>query len=701
MALVNDGEVPAPEPTVARSHRVRFLVPLATAGVAFAAYAATACRTITWWDGSSYPLAAVTLGIPGSPGSLLLTLLGFVATRLVFFHPVAFQLDLCAGLIAAGLVGTVSWLAIELATPEGRAAGPIEALAGVAAGLVFAFSPTVWGYAVQFTPYILTAWFTALILIVATVWWRRARISAAIGWLFVLFLLFGLDFSVHRTNLLLMPGALAWVALRRPELLRHARTWAAIAGGFVLGLAFHLLLIPIAALDPAYNIGDPSTLARFWTYVSINDRGGAFLIDLFPRKADLVHVQLADYLTFLRMNLLDAGPGALCVVPAALVVIGAVAEWRAAPRRALALLAFFVCGSVGAILYFNLPAHYFRSVFRHYLPSLVILGPLLGVGAAALLRVAARSRGALRPALGFAFGLLVALAPIGQWRAQHARCDLSRVRFAETLARDFLEPLPHGAILFTNGDNDSFPLWYLQQVEGVRRDVSVLNLPCLNTRWYRATLRRHDASLAPLMIEESVMPRDPHAMPPDSSMVFAVDRDASLGLPAGWVRPDSIALRLTAETWPEDHVVAEMVRRNRWRRPMYFATTVTRDHTPWLWPCARLEGLAYRIVPSTNMEAWDIEALRRTALEVLRYRDIADSTIAIDSDSQALAGNYVAALGVLAGTQLSHGDARACLATLDFLDRHVPLARLGHSEDPFAPVRAAAHAQLEATSRPR
>src|SRR5262245_6880428 len=51
-------------------------VPFACAAIAFAGYAATAARTITWWDGSSYPLAAVTLGIPGAPGSLLLTLLG-------------------------------------------------------------------------------------------------------------------------------------------------------------------------------------------------------------------------------------------------------------------------------------------------------------------------------------------------------------------------------------------------------------------------------------------------------------------------------------------------------------------------------------------------------------------------------------------------------------------------------------------------
>src|SRR5262245_11247310 len=174
MASVSEDTRQTPESSALRS-RSSTIVSLASAAVAFAAYAATACRTITWWDGSSYPLAAVTLGITGSPGSLLLTLLGWAATRIVIVHPVAFQLNLFAGLIAAALVGLVTRLAIDLATPEERHPGLIELGAGASAGLMLAFSPTVWGYAVQFTPYILTALFTALIMVVAVIWWRRAQ----------------------------------------------------------------------------------------------------------------------------------------------------------------------------------------------------------------------------------------------------------------------------------------------------------------------------------------------------------------------------------------------------------------------------------------------------------------------------------------------------------------------------------------------
>src|SRR5205809_6968628 len=209
-------------------------LPFAAAMLAFAVYARTAARTITWWDGSSYPLAAVTLGIPGAPGSLLLTLFGWVVTRIPTIHPVAFRLNLFAALLAATLVGLMSWLGVRLATAEGREPGIGERLAGAFAGLLFGFAVTHWTYATQFTPYVLSELWTALILVAALAWWRRPPSSSGSGRLFVLFLLFGLDLSVHRTNALLLPAALLWIALRRPS----SRYWV---GDLTVGTSWYSL----------------------------------------------------------------------------------------------------------------------------------------------------------------------------------------------------------------------------------------------------------------------------------------------------------------------------------------------------------------------------------------------------------------------------------------------------------------------------
>lgn len=669
----------------------------ATCGsIAFAVYAATAARTITWWDGSSYPLAAWTLGINSAPGSLLLVLLGWALTRVTIVQPVAFQLNLVAALCAAMLVGTVTRLAIRLSAPEDRAPEPIDVAAGAVAGLTLAFTVTVWGYATQFTPYILTALFTSLILAAALAWWRQAAESDAPRQLFVIFLLFGLDFSVHRTNLLLLPAALLWIVLRRVNAWRSIGVWAAGGGGLALGLAVHLLIIPIARRDPPFNMADPSDLSRWWSYVTLEQQGGGFLIRLWPRAADLVRVQLGDYLGFLRSNLWPVNGPVSGILPVLLAVAGVIAAVRTTPRRGLGLLGFFLCASLGAVLYFNLPANYFRTMGRHYLPSLVVLAPFIGVGAGAVMRAANVTRGSARAALTIGVAALLVLAPVSGWFTNRHICDLSRARFTESISRDLLASLPTRAFLLTNGDNDTFPLWYLQQVERVRTDVTVINLPCANTGWYVAQLRRADPDLASLLEREQA--RDVLAIvaPPDSIVAVAVEPGAETGLPPGVAAPESVVFRLPGELYGEEQVLLDLLRRNRWRRPVHLAATVTRDHSAWLWPYARLAGLSYRVVPSSDPAVWDLEGLRHTMLEVCRYEGVADTTVAMDATTRGLCGNYTAALFQLASAQLTRNDPAGCLATLEFFEVHVPPRRLALEGDPFAPLREQARSRMTA-----
>src|SRR5262249_19653403 len=163
-----------------------------------------------------------------------------------------------------------------------------------------------------------------------------------------------------------LPAALVWILIRSPRA-RGSRDAAAAISGLLLGLAFHLLLIPLAARQPAYMAEDPGTWTGFWDYVSMGRVGGGFLVNLFPRRAPFLSVQLGDSLPFLPGTL-----GVALLLPALLAVVGWILIVRHHPRRASGLLVFFVCAGPGAILYFNLPPHYMRSIERHYLPSLVI-----------------------------------------------------------------------------------------------------------------------------------------------------------------------------------------------------------------------------------------------------------------------------------------------------------------------------------------
>src|SRR5204862_6708898 len=122
-----------------------------------------------------------------------------------------------------------------------------------------AFSATRWEDAVQFAPHVLPVAVTGLLLWTMLRWWEEADQPGAWRWFALLGLLFGLDFSVHRTNALLLPGALIWILLRNPRALRQPRVWLRGAGGLVAGLSLQLLVIPIAAFrHSSLNFSDPS-----------------------------------------------------------------------------------------------------------------------------------------------------------------------------------------------------------------------------------------------------------------------------------------------------------------------------------------------------------------------------------------------------------------------------------------------------------
>ena len=210
---------------------------IAVAAVAAIVFWLTAYPTITWWDSSQYSLAASTLGVTGAPGSLFLTLLGWVVTRLPLGSP-AHVLNLFAGALAAITVALVYLIAVRLGNMDqssGEAASPAKRHAFVAGAILgapaLAFGETLWEHAIKFTPYVLTAAFTGMILRTMLAWWEEADGTGAWRLLALLGLLFGLDFSVHRTNALLLPALLAWILLRRPRTLRDPRAWMGGAAG--------------------------------------------------------------------------------------------------------------------------------------------------------------------------------------------------------------------------------------------------------------------------------------------------------------------------------------------------------------------------------------------------------------------------------------------------------------------------------------
>jgi hypothetical protein len=651
----------------------------------------TAYPTISWWDSAQYSLAAGTLGIVGAPGSLLLTLLGWPIAHLPIGSSPAHLLNCFAGVLAALVALLVYLIALGLRRITQPANGlnrgwdaPVVIGAAIGA-LTFAFATTLWEYAVQFTPYVLSAVFTALILWTMLRWWESADYTDSWRWLALLGLLFGLDFSVHRTNALLLPAALAWVLVRRPRTLRSLRDVFAGGAGAVVGLAVQLLDIPIArgamTRSPLFW-NDPTDWQRFWDYVSIKQLGGGFLIQFFPRKSDFWSVQVADLLHVLGANFLhwSGRAGLLGVLPAAGVLVGLATLWRRKRRLAVALALVLFLQAAMTVLYFNIPANFFRTFDRHYLPVCVTLAVVMAYGVGSSIEAAAHLWQERIPVVSATFGMLAALALVSQVTENWSLRDASKRYFTKAFALNELTALPRDAILFTAGDNDTFPLLYFQAVEGIRQDVAVINMSVANLPAFPEELRRRDPEF-PLTL--SAAERDSLSWKAPSPQPFAIPvmgDPALLGLAPGAELPNAITATVRpqygTEMMPADVVLLDIARTNRWQRPLCFAITATRQAMAWLDRYGRLDGLYWRVVPMADPPV-DTPLLRANLLERADYGGYADSTIQLEDVSKTLGiQSYVAVAGLLEAEQKA-GDFRRCQEDAATIFARLPPARLG------------------------
>lgn len=242
-------------------------------------------------------------------------------------------------------------------------------------------------------------------------------------------------------------------------------------------------------------------------------------------------------------------------------------------------------------------------------------------------------------------GLVVPLQMVSQTWDDH---DRSRRFAARDFAINYLESLEPNAIVFCNGDNDTFPLWYAQEVEGVRPDVKIVNLSYLNSDWYANQLRQQSYDAAPIaftatpadyaygrsdvtslgrenapadlmsslkMVYEGAG-RDANGYPTMPSAVISIPVDKEAVVKRGLVAAkdtadivDNIVVDLrNTNTYQSkgylslgEILMLDIVATNAangWPRPIYWVTTVGEDYHVGLTPYMRSTGMAHQLVPT-------------------------------------------------------------------------------------------------------
>jgi hypothetical protein len=268
-------------------------------------------------------------------------------------------------------------------------------------------------------------------------------------------------------------------------------------------------------------------------------------------------------------------------------------------------------------------------------------------------------------------------------------------------AYNILQSCPQNAILFTCGDNDTFPLWYLQDVDSVRTDVRIANLSLINTNWYPKQLKNTthygnekvamsftDAQLDKLMPKEWNPTVISLPVPLEVFQQFGV-KDTAL-LSAGkisFTMPAGMTYGKTGYTRNQDMLVRDIIENNKWKRPICFAITCGSDSKIGLSDYLRLEGMVERLVPFKKKEnAYKLVEPELTKQQLFnenpsqdrkykpgfKYRGLKDPGIFYDDNMERSIAGYRKAFITLATYYLdTEKDTINCNVALNKMDEFI------------------------------
>ncbi len=371
-----------------------------------------------------------------------------------------------------------------------------------------------------------------------------------------------------------------------------------------------------------------------------------------------------------------------------------VRDWR----RAFAVAVLFFITGIGIIVYLNQNPMQPRERDYSYVASFFAYSLWVGIGATGLIALTAEALAekgrSLRLGLATAMAALLFIAVPGWMMIQnYDDHDRSGRYVAPDFAYNMLQSLAPNAILFTNGDNDTFPLWYLQEVEGIRRDVRVANLSLLQTSWYIKQLKNQwsrDSEPLPISFtDQEIDALQPSLWEPREVEIPV--QNVSAETRQQWGNPTSLppSMRWTVEGRPfsqgrsviyvNDRVVLDIVIENArqgWKRPIYFATTAAQDSQVDLGDYMQAEGLAMRIVPIQSGESGGrvVPEVILDRLSKFRLTNLDDPDVYFDENVRNMTDNYRSSVfGPAAEALARQGRTEEARALLERLETEMPL----------------------------
>lgn len=328
----------------------------------------------------------------------------------------------------------------------------------------------------------------------------------------------------------------------------------------------------------------------------------------------------------------DQFPVRFFALPLLFGLFGLYYHFKKDPKHALVFLTLFLLTGVLAAISQNQQNPQPRERDYFYAGSFLVWCMWIGMGVYGLIDMLVKNKKTV-----FAPAAVVAVAliavpfnmAVGGWNI-HTRAG-NYLPF--DYSYNILQSCEKDAILFTNGDNDTFPLWYLQDVEGVRRDVRIVNLSLGQTLWYIDQLKNREpwgAKKIPLTFSDEMLrvpEDDDRALSYDfgeaQNISFPISKDIIKKYTDDTTLINDPTFRFTFVGKPftekegkkiyvfhvNNKLVLDIIRETKFQRPVYFSTTVGPDVFSGLGRFLRYEGMALRIcpVPNTSLRSGQID----------------------------------------------------------------------------------------------
>lgn len=441
--------------------------------------------------------------------------------------------------------------------------------------------------------------------------------------------------------------------------------------------------------------------------------------------------------TYLEQN---KGRNTYFFLPLLLGLLGLIYHIKYEKKSAWVIFLLFFFTGIAILIYLNPPAHQPRERDYAFVGSFYAFAIWIGIGVFALwdkLNKQWNYKGLTYSVLIVTLLAVPALMVIQNWD-DHNRSDRYT---AIAIGKNYLNSCDQNAVLFTMPDNDTFPLWYLQEVEGHRTDVRTINLSLLNTDWYINQLQRdaydgkaipgtmkfnqyqmgtrdfalyHERVKGRLNVQDlnrfiqsdnpqtkvNIGPNRKVDYYPTKKITIPVNKEKVIA--SGLVEPEDYDKILDELEWDievdqleKKHLILiDMIANNNWERPIHFTTTMGHNPKDFLFldKYFQLEGMTYKLVPiltkemnqqkgriNTNNLYNNLMSTNERGEENFIWASLDNENLYLDEATRQMTLHYRNVFGRLAIQLIQEGENDKATEVLDRVCKYTNHSNLEHN----------------------